>query len=269
MQRSPLQIVSIEIVVPAQPKTCDGWACMPQEPSAASRLAQASVGPHLTYLTGGLSADTLSSPIRVVRDSEIVENGDLNPKLRKKILSETWDMIRAIGLLFRAEEVRDSKAALEAYTLAKPVLFGHTSTTQDRDAVDLVISMNSLESNIGLDLDQLISHALANARLVCWGHWKLATAERDARRPLHQRRAIGIYCPDWKTAIVAKMILGSIRICFRCHKPFIAKRPKQNCCIAGCREAHRLARWRAKKKLEMQRQKKAKSIKVRKKRKSV
>src|SRR5262249_44351545 len=97
-----------------------------------------------------------------------------------------------------------------------------------------------------------ISYALAGARLVCWQHWKLATAETD-KRPRYLKRAMGIYCPDYKTAVSAKMILGSVRICFRCHRPFIAERPKHNCCSGEGRDAHRLARWRARKKSEMER----------------
>jgi hypothetical protein len=262
MQRSPLQIVSVDILVQAEPKTCDGWACIPLLQSAISRVARARVEPSFIYLTGGLNTATLWPPVRVIRDSEIVENGDLNPRLRKELQADDWALIRGISLLFRAEEVRDSEVAREAYTLVSPLLFGNPSTAQDRDAVRLAISLNSLPSNIGLDLDKLTSFALANARLVHWEHWKWATAQRDAKRAMQKRRAIGIYCSDYRTAIAAKMILGCIRVCFRCHKPFIAKRPKQNCCKAGCREAYRLARWRAKKKSERHLQQKATSITV-------
>jgi hypothetical protein len=228
-----------------------------------SRIAHAIVDPNITYLTGGLGVATLTFPVRVIKDSDIVRDGDLNPDLRRNLRSEEWDMLRALSLLFRAEEVQDSKAAKDAYELSSPVLFGHPQNARDRDTVELAISMLSLPANLGSDLDMLISHAFAKARLVCW-NWKLSTAESDARRPLAERRAIGIYCSDYQTAIAAKMILGSVRICFRCNKPFIAKRPKQNCCKVECREAHRLARWRAKKKSELHIRQKAPSPRLRK-----
>ncbi len=266
MQRSPLQIVAVDILVRAhKANTCDGWASIPQERTAASRVARSRVGPVITHLTGGLGTATLHFPVRVIKDSDIVRNGDLNSQLRKLLPAEEWDMIRAMNLLFRAEEVQDSKVAEEAYELCSPILFGRPQSAQDRDVIKLIISMLSMPGNIGADLDVLSSHALANARIVCWDHWKLATGEIDRKRPRSARRAIGIYCSEYKTAIVAKMIFGSIRICFRCHKPFIAERPNHNCCSAVCREAHRLARWRRRKKAEAQQQKKATEMTSRKK----
>jgi hypothetical protein len=110
MQRSPLQIVSLEILVRAQPETCDGWACVPQTRSEVSRVARSTVKPGLIYLTGGLSAATSGLPVRVIHDSDVVENGDLNPDLRKKLPRENWDMIRAMSLLFRARRRDDSRA---------------------------------------------------------------------------------------------------------------------------------------------------------------
>jgi hypothetical protein len=265
MQRSPLQIVSLDILVLAEPKTCNGWASIPQERTAASRVARVRVEPNITYLAGGLDTATLHFPVRVIKDSDVVRNGGLNPELRKQLTSESWDLLRAMNLLLRAEEVKDSKVAEEAYGLCSPLLFGRPQSASDRDFVKLVSSMLSMPANIGSDLDVLISHALANARMVCWGHWNLATAESDAKRPRHLGRAIGIYCSDYRTAIAAKMILGSIRSCFRCHKPFIARRPGQNCCKVECRESHRLARWRARKKSEVRLQQKAASIRQRRK----
>ena len=232
---------------------------MPQKQSAEPTHAHVAVTPYMTAITGGLNAATLDFPVRVIADADIIENGELNPGLKNKVTATEWNFVRGLNLLVRAEEVNDSKTAEEAYNLLSPVLFGRTTSEQASQAVKIEIGLMSMKGNIGLDLEMLISHALSDLRVVGLRHWTLTTAATD-RRSLRERRAIGLYCPDYKTAIAAKMILGNIRVCFRCKRAFIAKRPKQNCCSAECREAHRVARWRARKKKELELQK---AVKVR------
>lgn len=254
MQRSQVQIVSLAVLMPTEPRSCDGWADVPQEQSSAASVAQVLVRPDFIQMTGGLGTVMKHWPVRVIADEDVIKNGALNPEWKKRLLANEWNFICGLNLLFRAEEVRDSKVAKEAYELLSPVLFGRATTASASEAINLAISMLSMKENIGHDLKELISHALNNVRLVCWQRW-------PDKRP---KRAIGLYCPDHMTAIAAKMILGNIRVCLRCHTPFIAKRPKQNCCCVQCREAHRLARWRARKKEESQQKEKAAMIRSRK-----
>jgi hypothetical protein len=58
-------------------------------------------------------------------------------------------------------------------------------------------------------------------------------------------------CPDQKSAVAARWLLSSdVRVCTHCPNIFLAKRPKQTACSIACREAHRVARWHARKKKE-------------------
>jgi hypothetical protein len=258
MQRYPLQIVSL--LVAAEPRSCDGWAFVPQQP-APPGVAPAYVSPDIIEMAGGLSTEMRSFPVRVIADADVIKNGVLNPEWKKKLPASGWDFICGLNLLFRAEEVGDSKVAKDAYEQLSPLLFGRPKTASKSELINLVISMFSMKKNVGSDLEVLISLALSNIRLVCWRHWKLATATTD-KRPARAKRAIGLYCPDPMAAIAAKMILGNIRVCVRCHRAFIAQRAKQNCCRVECREAYRLARWRARKKAESQQKEKAGRIRT-------
>jgi hypothetical protein len=257
MQRSPLQIVSLAVLVPTAPRNCDGWASLPQEQSSAADVAQVLVRPDYIQMTGGLGTVMRHWPVRVIADADVIKNGGLNPEWKERLLANEWNFICGVNLLFRAEEVGDSTVAKEAYELLSPLLFGRAMTASASKAINLAISVLTIKENIGLDLEELISHALKNVRLVCWQRW-------PDKRTIRAKRAVGLYCPDHMTAIAAKMILGNIRVCLRCHAAFIAKRPKQNCCCVQCREAHRLARWRARKKAEFQRKEKAVKVRSRK-----
>jgi hypothetical protein len=61
----------------------------------------------------------------------------------------------------------------------------------------------------------------------------------------------GLYCPDIKTAVAARWLLDrNLRICTHCQTIFLAKRPKQTAHSVECREAHRAARWHARRRLK-------------------
>lgn len=64
-----------------------------------------------------------------------------------------------------------------------------------------------------------------------------------------------IWCEDVKTAFYVRALLNvtggkGLRICPHCSEPFLQERPDQNYCSIAHREAHRVARWRARHKLE-------------------
>jgi hypothetical protein len=60
---------------------------------------------------------------------------------------------------------------------------------------------------------------------------------------------LALHCPDIKTAAAAQILLNpEIRVCTHCQKLFRADKPKQQtACSIKCREAHRQARWHARK----------------------
>src|SRR4029077_10209839 len=105
------------------------------------------------------------------------------------------------------------------------------------DVGDIISNAFSSEPRWGpYHYSQLATKALEEARLVLW--WM----------PKRQQFSPAAYCPNLKTAIFLKGLLGNIRVCPRCGKLFIA--PKRNILYdkIQCREAHRLERWREQKK---------------------
>jgi hypothetical protein len=84
-----------------------------------------------------------------------------------------------------------------------------------------------------------VSKALRDAQLVLW--WN------------GQRFLPAVYCPNIKTAFYARALLDivgtkSFRICACCGDLFRQKRTDQDYCSISHREAHRVARWRARQK---------------------
>ncbi len=62
-----------------------------------------------------------------------------------------------------------------------------------------------------------------------------------------------LFCPDMMTALYVRALIGiiggkALLVCPHCGKPFVQVRSDQDYCSVRCREAHRVARWRAAKK---------------------
>lgn len=92
-------------------------------------------------------------------------------------------------------------------------------------------------------LSQLMTEALSSVQVVLW--WN----EKEFRPAL--------YCPDSQSAlytILLTQIAGGQGwgVCPFCGQPFIQKRPDQTYCTIEHREAHRVARWREKKRRKRQ-----------------
>jgi hypothetical protein len=83
---------------------------------------------------------------------------------------------------------------------------------------------------------QIVAEMLSKARLVVWFSGKA------------RQFVPAIFCPDWKTAAFVKHFLGRLRSCPHCGKLFVPSRSDTDYCCTKCRDAHRLARWRANKK---------------------
>lgn len=85
-------------------------------------------------------------------------------------------------------------------------------------------------------LAQVIGEIMSPARLVYWFNAK------------RNRMETGIYCPDLRTAVLVELVIGdSFRICPQCRTTFWGE-GDQVCCSFKCREAHRVARHRARQK---------------------
>jgi hypothetical protein len=88
------------------------------------------------------------------------------------------------------------------------------------------------------ELSRIISEELEQVRLKLWwnGH----------------RLLPALFCPSVKTAIYVETLLSTVgstavTVCPRCGRMFVQERSNKAYCSIRCREAHRVARWRAKK----------------------
>jgi hypothetical protein len=59
-----------------------------------------------------------------------------------------------------------------------------------------------------------------------------------------------ILCKTFAAAVAFKLFFHGLGVCPHCANLFIKEHPRQACCSIACREAHRIARWRSRKKLE-------------------
>jgi len=85
--------------------------------------------------------------------------------------------------------------------------------------------------------------ALSGARLIFW--W-------DGRSE-NERLSLGIYCHDFKTALIVSCLFGdTFRICPRCRKPFFTQSANKKYCSERCQGAHRVANHRFREKIRKQ-----------------
>jgi hypothetical protein len=208
MQRSEYEAVthpSMAVLVDAPPNQCDGWIFLSPENGVSGK------------------------PVKAITDINFVR---LAEKLGKSHKSQ-WDFIRGALLLQSAGKKGDLRAAREAYELCSPELFGATDPEIVRG---FIANITSNRNSLWMLLPQMAARLLSPAKLI---YWQAGTATNAL-----PQLAPGIYCPDDKTAVAAKMLLGVTRVCPRCHVPFLPKWSTQTCCSVRCREAHRVARWR-------------------------
>jgi hypothetical protein len=84
----------------------------------------------------------------------------------------------------------------------------------------------------------LMSDVFKGARLVVW------YSEQEGRlQP-------ALYCRDWKTAAFLLAFMQHFRECPKCHTVFVPSADNVDYCTPEHREAHRVARWRARKRQE-------------------
>jgi hypothetical protein len=179
----------------------------------------------ITYIKAG--DEMKGRAVRVMQAKELRSRD-----LLVEIAGETpgWvDFLSGIKLLQQLEGQSHDPVVLDnAYRLMAPTLgLDPKKSTPDRFGSVLALSMV-------LALDGL--------RVVFW-HTK--PNKRGDTRLLP-----GLFAPDLKTANAACWCLApELRVCTHthCNRIFLAKRPLQTACKPACREAHRIARFWAKK----------------------
>jgi hypothetical protein len=143
-------------------------------------------------------------------------------KRPKSFQEQEWNFIQAAhslrNALGREDGVQDELELEKAFQFLG---INYPSTSRGGSAADLW-------SVVALDR---LGESLSPARLVFWFD--------DRTNELLP----GIYCPDFKTAVITSFLLGDeFHICPRCRKVFTG--PKTYC-STRCQGAHRVARFRA------------------------
>lgn len=138
--------------------------------------------------------------------------------------------------LKRAYDTKDElalKQSLERVRPWIPELLGSKWPAPDLKSEVKWLGVRSVYSN-------LMSKALQSARLIMW------CSDKEGRY------LPGVYCPDWTTAAFATALMGQLRACPKCSKPFIPKAGNVDYCTPSHGVSYRTerSRWKAKQKAE-------------------
>ncbi|MFZ0278439.1 MAG: hypothetical protein WA254_03875 [Candidatus Sulfotelmatobacter sp.] len=166
-------------------------------------------------------------PVRILRDKDLKQTGEI----WQSITREQREEIIATANLISAIEKQDSLAAKKA-----SIALAGSKSPELRKIVSEVA--DKIASYPQTQLDETISARLKSAQLVVWNY--------------HGKPTLAIFCPSIVTALFAKLLLSRVSgkglaVCPQCGIPFVTKRPNQDYCSIKHREAHRVARYRAKK----------------------
>ena len=183
----------------------------------------------------------IDSPFRPVRIFTAAEWGkkDILRSLKPRdvrFLGDCW-------LLRRAYNSKDQLAVQPSWERLYPFLIGRElwdegkfdSLPEQQRMANIVGRSLAVQERQGIIswLPVVVSQALRDVRLVLWWFEKV------------EKFMPAIFCPDLKTAIFVKGLLGEIRCCPRCEKLFVPRNSNVDYCSPAHRDAHRVARWRA------------------------
>lgn len=198
----------------------------------------------------------MATPVRIVTAKLIVDAvKNRNRKAPLGLTAADWKIVHGFKLLLRAWELKDLKAAKSGAELlvGTPAagLFPPANIPDDLKPGDLedfrrgvvqALSYNAIQD--ARLMADLMTATLKGANPVIWkpgdifdNHKKRETAQR------------GMWCDDMMRAVTYLMLFDGVRICLRCHVLFEGK-PHLDYHTVQCRESHRVARWRERKKAE-------------------
>jgi hypothetical protein len=195
-----------------------------------------------------LPQGALFGPVRVLQDKDLDKNTQRGRKLWKELNKREKERLLALISFRKAIEESDALAIanLEAAygrVLAEVLhleLPDHAETPSAIQTFARLFAKN-LGPSTGAPqriLADVLSSVLRKAHLVLW--WT---------DPDH-RFLPAIYCPDVATALYVRALVRfvggkSFLVCPHCGDFFVQQRSDQDYCSIRCREAHRVARWRA------------------------
>lgn len=168
-------------------------------------------------------------PVRRFTDEDINRNTLRGRKTWGRI--ERWRQNQILNFveLLRAIEAKDDLAIEKASLNLKAAAGAITRAVVQH----LVREPGFAQSLLAKELSQ----QLDSVRIVLW-YWQ-------------EQMAPALLCPDSATAMLLHVLMSAVgasvglRLCPKCGRPFLQKRRDQDYCSIKCREAHRVARWRA------------------------
>lgn len=190
----------------------------------------------------------LFNPVRVLRDKELDKNTPGGRKLWRSLGKRGTERLLAFIAFRKAIEEKDAVAVAnleDGYRriLVEVLHLDDTKKAEAQSAIETFARLFAKDSGPTTGtpqriLAEVLSNALRKAQLVLW--WK------DTER----RFLPAIYCADVATALYVSALLGivggkALLVCPHCGRPFVQQRSDQDYCTIRCREAHRVARWRA------------------------
>jgi hypothetical protein len=151
--------------------------------------------------------------------------------------NERLEILQVVNVI-RALSTNDQLAAKKAMLDLKKLSSGPMGL-----AFSVAASMIDDPDYIPDSLVYQLCRQLENVRLILW--------KKEPDRKL----APGLFCLSIRSAFWIRALMSGIgttkgfRICPKCGNVFCQKRSDQEYCSMKCREAHRIERWRAKRKI--------------------
>ena len=184
--------------------------------------------------------------LRTVTRGEVLPRSD---HYKKRLTPQQWDfLITATSLrnaLAKNDELATNKFFARLIVLDRDLAAGQHRAVGEREGLESLTQPEARDllrkgpAFCAVWISQFLGGFLSRSHLTYW--------VRDGTSNLE----LGLYCPNLGTALAVQMIIGGmIRVCPHCETTFLAKLPNQSCCSIRCREAHRVARHRARKKIK-------------------
>jgi hypothetical protein len=219
-------VTNIPVLIPCSAGECDGTVTL--------------AAPQANF------TDTSASlqPVRALQDTDLDRNSEAGRKFWRALPTADQNRLLALIGLRQSLEANDPlsvKKREEAYRRVVPELLAAMPGIHEplKENFHAVMARVFAERGKSLNvLERVLTHALRNARLILW------------RKEKEQRSLPAIYCPDVATALYVRALVAigggsALLVCPRCGNPFVQQRSDQDYCSIRCREAHRVARWRA------------------------
>ena len=189
----------------------------------------------------------------------IVTTRELKPEtIRAKLKGSEWNFFAGVNTTITHYNCGDIKKLNAGFGLLAPTLMSPQNTTDEKEEptmspsafakffVDKICAGQDAKA-ASFWLGGMVNQQLCPARLVYWRigkNFDLFDPNSHAMVKVPQF-GLGIFCPDYKTAMIVKLMLSKlVRVCPYCGGMFEPRRSDQLYCSARHRDAQRLARWR-------------------------